>query len=512
MALALVGLSLLGAAFDTQAQQDYTGAGAYTPSVMGPPTIGNPFGRSNVLPQFAPKMKRPGGWLIVPAMTAKEVYTDNVTLAPSGSEQNDFVTDLSPGISVHGNTRRLLLDLNYQAQNLLYADHPGFNTTNHLFQTHGTGTLIDHTLFVDFSSRYSPQNISDTGRVAIDNISVTGNTANVFTYDVSPYWKQRIGNFAKLETRFRYDALQSNQSNRLPTSRGRNWDVSLASGPRFTRLLWRADYRRQATTGGGVSKSVLSSFIADGKYVIDSTWAAELKAGIDVNNLGGGLTTRTPAWGVGGVWTPNARTYLETTIGRRYGKLDFFLNFQHRTAKTKWIANYRQEATTTRSYLLQQQVFPILDAFGNPIINVNTGQPVLLNVNVPVQTAEVILSKLFDTTFSYDAHRNHWQVSAFDNVRDYQVSGGSETYFGGNISWSHDLTRLMRSRLSLNWSQEDLLSGETNQYSMVDLTVTRRLSPTLEASLGARHLQKNSTTSGSGYSENRVTAFINKTF
>ncbi|MCI0564139.1 MAG: hypothetical protein MN733_37165, partial [Nitrososphaera sp.] len=59
------------------------------------------------------------GWTIIPAFALGEVYTDNVALTSSNT-QDDFVTQLQPGFQVLGNARRLAFELNYNLQHLVH--------------------------------------------------------------------------------------------------------------------------------------------------------------------------------------------------------------------------------------------------------------------------------------------------------------------------------------------------------------------------------------------------------
>ena len=63
---------------------------------------------------------------VVPSLRIEETYSDNIRLATKGQEQDAFVTEITPGISIRGvNGGRLTANLNYRMQNLFNAGGDG---------------------------------------------------------------------------------------------------------------------------------------------------------------------------------------------------------------------------------------------------------------------------------------------------------------------------------------------------------------------------------------------------
>src|SRR5450830_1196379 len=61
-------------------------------------------------------------WRFTPELTLRETYSDNITLAPSGSEQSGFVTEIAPGFTITGKGRRSQLRATYQARSINYSN------------------------------------------------------------------------------------------------------------------------------------------------------------------------------------------------------------------------------------------------------------------------------------------------------------------------------------------------------------------------------------------------------
>jgi len=78
-----------------------------------------------------------GQWTITPRISVAEVYSDNINLDDSDKEY-DLVTEITPGISVHGESARLRADLDYQLQNTIFLRNSDANGTSHRLNANGT--------------------------------------------------------------------------------------------------------------------------------------------------------------------------------------------------------------------------------------------------------------------------------------------------------------------------------------------------------------------------------------
>jgi uncharacterized protein (PEP-CTERM system associated) len=173
------------------------------------------------------------GWTVVPELSVKEVFTDNLFLSAS-DEEEDFVTELTPRINIYGNGRRATVRVNYALQGLLYANNGDQNTHFHQLFSSGVCELVRQLIFIDGGATITQQNLTDTGRGVFtnfgpgtflggvgDNISVTGERETVTTYRLSPYLVHRFGDWADAELRFEYDDVsQSGEDQPAADSRG----------------------------------------------------------------------------------------------------------------------------------------------------------------------------------------------------------------------------------------------------------------------------------------------------
>jgi len=118
---------------------------AFSPEALGPATN---FGEDaeGVQP----------GWRVVPELSVKEAFTDNLFLT-AGDEEQDFVTELTPRINIYGNARRATVRVNYALQGLLYANNGDENTHFHQLFSGGVCELVRQLVFLDGSATITQQ-------------------------------------------------------------------------------------------------------------------------------------------------------------------------------------------------------------------------------------------------------------------------------------------------------------------------------------------------------------------
>jgi hypothetical protein len=195
-------------------------------------------------------------WRIQPSVSLAGIYSDNIFLRPDlanagfGPREDAFVTEIRPGLSVRREGRsRFYLD--YLMQNLFYAGPDIEPRINNQLQMRSHAELLDESLFVDSTSTIGQFNNTTTGRIAVDNVSRTGNTSTYRTFRLSPYWTPHFGNYADGLARVGY-------SNIAAGTDGVDSDIFeellyFRSGTWFNPVGWRANFYNQDNqrNGGG---------------------------------------------------------------------------------------------------------------------------------------------------------------------------------------------------------------------------------------------------------------------
>jgi uncharacterized protein (PEP-CTERM system associated) len=467
--------------------------------------------------------ERKRGWTFMPYLSIGETYTDNVSLAPPGFEQGDFVTELSPGLSFSRQARRYNVDVDYLLQNFIYAEDGSRNANFNVFRGIAQAELLRDQLFLDVNADSAPRNVLNNRRIGLDNIAITQNRSETLTYKVNPYWDQELGKFSTLGLSYALDKLEfasdlQSQSDSLKNSEGNTYLVTLESGRLFSRFLWDVHYRRQTINYVSAIENRFETYGGRLQYLLTRTWAVQIGGGKENDSFQTthGNNTRGTYWTIGTTWNPSRRTSLHAVYGERFFGSTGFLELRHELKRFEWIASYARDLVLARNHLLsEQRAFPTIDVFGKPILNPITQPavaPFFNNFTAPTQTPEVYLLDRVESFLRYRSNRHLLQFGIFDEQRKFQATGQNESILGGYASWEWTVGPYTISALRLGLATNNLRDGRVFDYKTVDLAVTWKLAPKLEARLGYGFLQRSADNSADSYDDNRAFVSLLKSF
>ena len=483
-------------------------------------------------------------WEIVPTLSVEETYTDNVRLRPSGSERSDWVTRLRPGVSVNGNGARLRFNATYTADVVDRAQE-GTNDIFHYLNATGDAELVRQLVFVDARASVSQQNVSLLGPQAESNVSNTENRTTVRTFLVSPYLRHNFGHDAQGEVRLTYSTVNTGRTSAgaaasLSDSDSTRIGMRLASGPAFKLLTWNIDYSKEHIAYDSGQDIDIEKVSAGARRLITPTLGLKVNVGYEDNNY---ITTG-PAvdgafWSVGPEWTPTPRTRLAATVGRRFDKPNYLLDFGHRTRLTTWSVKYSEDVTTQR----QQFVVPasvdtatILDTLflagiPDPLVRqqavqafiAQTGLPPSLSVPVNFFTTTPFLLKRWQASFGIQGVRNTILANVFKETREATAAGqagagdfaasNSTTQTGTSLIWTLRMTAQTTSNVSVAYTRNEFPSlTREDDLTFIRLNLTRQFQPRVSGSLNFRRLKNDSNQGGAGYTENAVSAVLGMRF
>jgi len=238
LGLLLCGISTLGFAETSAAQGNYgLGAGvnygAAAGSNYGTPTGGNfgyagpinygpavqlPIAPAAVAPAPGANIPTAGGggvaapgavpeWYVIPSIRIDETYNDNVNLAPRGLQVADFITAVTPGLTLIGQTPRINLNLTYDPQELLFARGTSSPILQQRLLGAGHVEVLRELLFFDANASIDQEFIRNTGAGGVigpTTQTTSGNLQTVQSVGASPYLLLHFGPYANSETRFRF--------------------------------------------------------------------------------------------------------------------------------------------------------------------------------------------------------------------------------------------------------------------------------------------------------------------
>lgn len=482
-------------------------------------------------------------WTVVPRLVVGETYTDNVVLAPPGRESSDFVTQITPGISLRGTGSRLKLSANYSLQTLLYANE-GRNSYNHMLDAFGNAELAENLFFLDARAGISQQNISLLGAQAADNVNITGNRTDVRTLSLSPYLRKNFGAMATGEARYTREDVNVSAGSGFDSKTDRV-NLRLDSGPAYTRLGWGLSYYKDKVDFASFQEVERESYSGSLRYLLRPGLTLLGSGGREKNTyLFSGPKPEGSFWNAGFSWAVTPRTELNASVGRRYFGNTHAFGFSHRTRKTLWNLSYSQDITTVQSQFFVpstvdtagflSQLFA--SAIPDPVIRQQFVTDLMLQRGIPSRlfnplnflSNQTFLEKKLLATVALNGARNTVVLNLFDQIRDARAIGavtsallGNNDFasstrieqMGGSALWNYRFAPRTSANVSVGYSRNtfsDINREDRDKYLKIGLT--REIGPKTTVSLDYRRLQRDSSVSGNDYRENAVIALVHMTF
>lgn len=428
-----------------------------------------------------------GEWEITPRTSFTEEYSDNVTL----SDQNtlsDFITTLTPGVTIRGRSARLEMNVDYNMQNLLYADNDQFNDTNHQLQSRALLNVVEDIIFLEARANQSQQNSSATQGFTPSNRSQTGNRTDVLYYEFIPQMRQHLGNWADFNGSYGFAENENSAGTQgaLGSSSEETLTLGLTSGSRLAKTPISISYSDREEMFDSGRENRVKNFFTNLSYIYSRKLRLTAEFGFDDNQFQGGGNGRDGfRWKLGGTLTPSPRTRLSGHFGKRGFGDTFDVSASHRHRRLNFALNYREELQTQAQRQRDLVLVPLSDLSGQPITNLNTSSNFLTPLNTPSITEEVSLSKNLNVNLSYQLRRSTINASYFQTERIFQSSLQGEDTRGASISFQHTLRPRLSATMSLSWRESESLNGDvlTNNPNNTD-TELLQISPSLNYQVG----------------------------
>jgi hypothetical protein len=479
-----------------------------------------------------------------PSVTVNEIYSDNISLAPSGSEKSAFVTEVSPGLSVFGLAPRYRFNLNYRLQGLYNAGGTSDFDINHQLNYNSNYVVAPSRLFLDTRSTISQQNINNN-RLITDNVVGSENTSTVTTFGLSPYWTPHFSNYANGIARVSYDRVTSD-AGELSDTDNFTQTIGLTSGRYFSKINWSANFNNQMNQradGDDVNFQNSSGLI---RYNLNRLFSVFAQGGHSSNDFE--TTTDTNQNGFfytfGGTWQPSrifsltagggnnsfvtvyvapiqrlqwTTTYRNNDIGTNTGSV-WQTNLRYFTRRSVWGVTYNEDTTTVQQVILEQQLQGGL--FGNNPNNLNDpNDPNLFgrNLGLPLFIDEVFVRKRAQISYSYNTGKSVLSAQAFTETRDYEVQNTQDEVYGISGSWSWRYSPKMTTFLRSNWQNTDANTvanepSSSNQLIDASIGLSRVLGRNVRGNLEYRYFKQMSDVTENEYDENRITLGLSAFF
>ncbi len=497
-------------------------------------------------------------WQVRPRISLSERYSDNIDLRTNGLEQSDWVTTITPGVSLSRTGRRLQVHADYSLLGMLYADDSDRSRARHNLNGRANAELLEDWLYLDAGARVS-QEINDYTRgIGVGDAVGLGNTSQVSSYSLSPYLRHRFASFATVEARVSQQGVWTDSVG-ATDSDSTQYRLNASSGADFHPLSWSASYDRRETDNSNTANSDSERGSVNFRLPLHRKYGLLGQAGMEKNNYTGASNRVRDYtyYGLGAFYTPGRRFSMDvyyndsdfggfvsgnlsfsptdrTTINasstqRNFGR-SHALSLNHRTRKTNWGLQYSENITTYN----ELHTTPLYDAWSCPgfgFIAVPLGTPLptgctalsqndLYALLGPQAFATSTVSndfvyKSLIGTFGYRFRRSNLHLSLYQNQREYSAAAptGSDQTQGMQASWS--LTPGARTTITVSGgiSQVDsgAATGNDDLWNM-RLAATRRFQPKVSGSVELRHQERSSSRVGGDFAENSVAATLNVSF
>ena len=468
-------------------------------------------------------------WKLTTGINVGETYSNNIALAPSGSEQSDWVTEITPNFSAVKTGARFKADIHYAMQNLFYARDSSRNQTYHQLDALTNTELWRNEVFLDASANIRQVATSILGAKGVDNINATGNNSSVRTFTLSPYWLHRFGSTANLNARYSVTNV-SYADNNAASSLNTNTTLSLASGTAFAVMPWALNYSDRKVDYSVQPDVEFKSTSATLGYVISPQIMVNGTLGYEQDSyVYTGSKPQGRFWNVNLTWAVSPRTKVEGGLGNHYYGNTKFLAFTTHGGFSEWRVDYNEGVTTSNSLAAQS---------GIAGLNIVNGVFDLYTYNANIVTNLVFLNKRFGTAFNWKKGRNELSLAAYhatqttnlDQTTSAAVTGvttgttssaaldpfiytASLRRLGFNANAKHAFTPLVSGTLTLMLSRTNYTStGRSDKENSLQLGLERKLSSHMVGRVGVRHQARQSDQDGYNYSENSVSGSVNYTF
>ncbi len=383
-------------------------------------------------------------WQVTPSLTLREIYSNNINFAPSGREEDAFVTELTPGIFARRAAGRLNLNLNYRMQNLFYQGGNRPSVINNQLQALARAELLKNSVFLDVNSTIAQVNNNNAGRIAFDNISgPRGNTSEYRTFRISPYWRPHLGGYVVGEARTAYSTFSTGGNTSLSSSDILEERINLQNGPELYPLSWRMNFLNQdikRDAGSAGNNAILNNDVrfqnynGELRYHIGRKYAVFGQAGNFNNKFPGNANTNFTRngsyWTAGGAWTPSPRLALQGGYGP---KNSFVSLFMLPTKRTTFLVTYRDSKVggTTTGVNQFGAVGPGIGNLGPGIGGIGAGFDGLStgiggtavggsNIGINNQFGNINRGKTWFGLFRHQTRRTIWDAAYFVSTTTVQ--------------------------------------------------------------------------------------------
>jgi len=476
----------------------------------------------------SPVLAQQQAFRVAPFFRVTETITDNAGLRNAGEAKSDWITLLSPGLSVDARGARVTGSFSASVNAAHYGNGTSADSTNVAFNGRGSIMAWENRLYVDLNGSVSRMATSVFGARPADTVTGTNQT-QVSVFNISPYFTTRFGNTGSLQLRYTQGVSDSGSAAMARTT-SQSWSLN-ASDPRMTgRLGWGLNVLDQTSDNSASSRQLKQQTARlTGMAQVMPELMLRLIVGAESNNYR--ISNQSSSiYGVGADWTPTPRTRVAATVEDRFLGTGYTLTADHRSSQMVYRASLSKDVTTTSNSMLSPLSYadfffePLMRQYASLYPNVSEREAFVrqLLVNMPqgqvyqpVLTNATYLDKRLQVGATYLGQRNSLGLVVFQSLRDSLVerdfavsndlqAGSQLRTTGATLTFSHQVSGLtnLNASFSSTRSRNEGLVSQSSDSRLLTVGVSSRLTPKATGMLNARRNEGSYTTSD--YTENAV--------
>ena len=277
---------------------------------------------------------------VTPFIGGNVTYSDNINLT-NKNKKSGMIYGIGGGVRTDYATNRL--DAAGTAAANIGWDNVNHNTSIMPYiEGAATAELLRNHLYVDGIASYNSA-FNRAGSVVTASGASNDDIEGYGTLSVSPYWRQKIGNWAVGELRYSHDR-SFGTSDDLGAMQSNSYQATLGTADRFKRVSLKgraayidSEFDDPLDIGNGDMQQ--TTFDLTGSYGVTRTLAMLGMVGYD--------KVRSPsiaddkfssaAWGVGAEYRPNQRFRAMGMYGRRFNGQNYVIDTNYQLSKQVYI-------------------------------------------------------------------------------------------------------------------------------------------------------------------------------
>lgn len=429
------------------------------------------------------------GW--VTGISLGELYTDNLTLAPSGKpKQTSWITQVQPFFKSAYNSPRFSGVFDYTLTGYAYAGQSRHNQLTQDLQAQGTLTVLPQHFFVDGTALYGNAVIDNQLPSGSGTYFLSNNRANIARATLSPYWVQDLGSVGTAMLRYSYgrvmystDGISGENRNTLSgvsdiTSNAVQFTIESPKDRNWGWNLGYSDQRIDRDSGGSIEYGLVKL----GTYLqISNNTRLLADAGKESKFLPDGTVDKLGAsfWDAGFAWS-NGRDNLKALVGHRFYGRSYNFSWSRNAALLTTAVSYLEQPTDINQQLLGE----------------NPGQVVTAPIGIPglpsLRERQVYLMKRGTASATYEMPTSQLRVALYDERRTYfLLDNGHERVANANVDWRFNMGALTTLTPTVAWQRYQFQDGQIRYYRYAQLALVHQWNPKNFASLRLRHGSSN---------------------